>query len=77
MYAWLHCSFYAWNVTRSVPIDWLLQMAEYMQKMDALEEKFQQRSIDFQRAHRELKTIKHFRKIKANMEEELISVLHL
>ncbi|XP_056629284.1 basal body-orientation factor 1 isoform X1 [Triplophysa dalaica] len=51
-----------------------LLMAEYMQKMDALEEKFQQRSMDFQRVHRELKTIKHFRKIKANMEEELISL---
>lgn len=54
----------------------MLQVDEYMQKIDALEEKFKQRSSDFQRMQGELKTIKHFRKIKANLEEELISVLH-
>lgn len=47
-----------------------------MQKIDALEDRFKQRSSDFQRMHGELKTIKHFRKIKANLEEDLISVLH-
>lgn len=47
-----------------------------MQKIDALEERFKQRSNDFQRMQGELKTIKHFRKIKANLEEDLISVLH-
>lgn len=46
-----------------------------MQKIDALEERFKQRSSDFQRMQGELKTIKHFRKIKANLEEDLISVL--
>ncbi|XP_016315235.1 basal body-orientation factor 1 [Sinocyclocheilus anshuiensis] len=51
-----------------------LLVAEYMQKIDALEEKFKQRSSDFQRMQGELKTIKHFRKIKANLEEDLISM---
>ncbi|KAK7135853.1 hypothetical protein R3I94_014509 [Phoxinus phoxinus] len=49
-------------------------VAEYMQKIDALEERFKQRSSDFQRMQGELKTIKHFRKIKANLEEDLISM---
>jgi len=53
-----------------------LQVAEYMQKIDALEERFKQRSSDFQRMQGELKTIKHFRKVKANLEEDLISVMH-
>ncbi|XP_016136620.1 basal body-orientation factor 1-like [Sinocyclocheilus grahami] len=47
-----------------------------MVKIDALEERFKQRSSDFQRMQGELKTIKHFHKIKANLEEDLISVLH-
>ncbi|XP_026126054.1 basal body-orientation factor 1 [Carassius auratus] len=51
-----------------------LLVAEYMQKIDALEERFKQRSSDFQRMQGELKTIKHFRKIKANLEEDLISM---
>ncbi|XP_016415171.1 basal body-orientation factor 1-like [Sinocyclocheilus rhinocerous] len=45
-----------------------------MEKIDALEERFKQRSSDFQRMQGELKTIKHFRKIKANLEEDLISM---
>lgn len=59
-----------------VSTDFLFQVAEYMQKIDALEERFRQRSSDFQRMQGELKTIKHYRKIKANLEEDLISVLH-
>ncbi|XP_050973146.1 basal body-orientation factor 1 isoform X1 [Labeo rohita] len=51
-----------------------LLVAEYMQKIDALEERFRQRSSDFQRMQGELKTIKHYRKIKANLEEDLISM---
>ncbi|XP_048067308.1 basal body-orientation factor 1 [Megalobrama amblycephala] len=51
-----------------------LLVDEYMQKIDALEERFKQRSSDFQRMQGELKTIKHFRKIKANLEEDLISM---
>ncbi|XP_042585641.1 basal body-orientation factor 1 [Cyprinus carpio] len=51
-----------------------LLVAEYMQKIDALEERFKQRSSDFQRMQGELKTIKHFRKIKSNLEEDLISM---
>ncbi|XP_077079634.1 basal body-orientation factor 1 isoform X2 [Siphateles boraxobius] len=49
-------------------------VAEYMQKIDALEERSKQRSSDFQRMQGELKTIKHFRKTKANLEEDLISM---
>ncbi|XP_051524390.1 basal body-orientation factor 1-like [Myxocyprinus asiaticus] len=49
-------------------------VAEYMQKIDAIDEKFKQRSGDFQRIQGELKTISHFRKIKANLEEELINM---
>nr|XP_055025199.1 basal body-orientation factor 1 [Misgurnus anguillicaudatus] len=49
-------------------------IAECMQKMDRVEEKFRQRSSDFQRIPEEIKTIKHFNKIKAHLEEELINM---
>ncbi|XP_065103057.1 basal body-orientation factor 1 [Paramisgurnus dabryanus] len=49
-------------------------IAECMQKIDSVEEKFRQRSSDFQRIPEEIKTIKHFNKIKAHLEEELINM---
>uniref|UniRef100_A0A4W5K6L8 Basal body-orientation factor 1 n=1 Tax=Hucho hucho TaxID=62062 RepID=A0A4W5K6L8_9TELE len=49
-------------------------VAEYTLKINELEEKFEKRSNEFRMIQGELKTIKEFRKKKAQMEQELNSV---
>ncbi|KAK3563044.1 hypothetical protein QTP86_014559 [Hemibagrus guttatus] len=49
-------------------------VAEYTVKINELEEKFKKRSRDFSMIQGELKTIKEFRKKKAHMEQELITM---
>ncbi|XP_017331593.1 basal body-orientation factor 1 [Ictalurus punctatus] len=49
-------------------------VAEYTVKINELEEKFKKRSRDFSMIQGELKTIKEFRKKKAQMEQELITM---
>ncbi|TSQ46672.1 Basal body-orientation factor 1 [Bagarius yarrelli] len=49
-------------------------VAEYTMKINELEEKFKKRSRDFSMIQGELKTIKEFRKKKAQMEQELITM---
>ncbi|KAM4625814.1 basal body-orientation factor 1-like [Polymixia lowei] len=49
-------------------------VAEYTLKINELEEKFKKRSSDFNMIQGELKTIKEFRKKKAQMEQELSSI---
>nr|XP_046164257.1 basal body-orientation factor 1-like isoform X1 [Oncorhynchus gorbuscha] len=49
-------------------------VAEYTLKINELEEKFEKRSNEFRMIQGELKTIKEFRKKKAQMEQELNSI---
>ncbi|KAF7704392.1 basal body-orientation factor 1 [Silurus meridionalis] len=49
-------------------------VAEYTMKINELEEKFKKRSRDFSMIQGELKNIKEFRKKKAQMEQELITM---
>ncbi|XP_072545620.1 basal body-orientation factor 1-like [Salminus brasiliensis] len=51
-----------------------LVVAEYMLKINELEEKFKKRSNEFRMIQGELKTIKEFRKKKAQMEQDLSSM---